>query len=237
VPSTSSFLTGLRHRPKIVQRSTRWTGTRYFCYFTTSEPEYLLYYLSIITLGSMFVSVILFLLAGLVVRVSGYRSRGPGSIPGTTRFSWEAVGLKRGPLSLVSTTDERIQNSIQSLKTETESSLRNVVLRIKYRTMENNQKFNSYINLSSQTYFTIYITMSRVRGHWLLFKFLNISSRTMSLGFTQPLTEMRTRRSLWQVKRGRRVRQPNRHLRADCLRNVRSLTSHNPIGFHGLLQG
>jgi hypothetical protein len=26
-------------------------------------------------------------LRGLVVRVSGYRSRGPGSIPGATRFS------------------------------------------------------------------------------------------------------------------------------------------------------
>jgi hypothetical protein len=27
------------------------------------------------------------LLCGLVVRVPGYRSRGPGSIPGTTKFS------------------------------------------------------------------------------------------------------------------------------------------------------
>jgi hypothetical protein len=33
-------------------------------------------------------------LCGLVVRVSGYRSRGPG---------FEAVGLERGPLSLAST--------------------------------------------------------------------------------------------------------------------------------------
>jgi hypothetical protein len=35
-----------------------------------------------------------------VVRVPGYRSRGPGLIPGATR---EVVGLERGPLSLVST--------------------------------------------------------------------------------------------------------------------------------------
>jgi hypothetical protein len=36
----------------------------------------------------------------------GYRSRGPDSIPGTTRFFWEVVGLERGPLSLVTTTEE-----------------------------------------------------------------------------------------------------------------------------------
>jgi hypothetical protein len=40
-------------------------------------------------------------LCGLVVRVSGYRSRGPGSILGGTR-----LGLERGPLSLVSTIEE-----------------------------------------------------------------------------------------------------------------------------------
>jgi hypothetical protein len=31
--------------------------------------------------------------------------------------------------------------------------------------------------------------------------------------------------------------QPYRHLWADCLDNVRSLTSHNPIGLQGLLRG
>jgi hypothetical protein len=42
-------------------------------------------------------------ISGLVVRVPGYRSRGPGSIPGATRFSDSSgvVGLERGPLSLV----------------------------------------------------------------------------------------------------------------------------------------
>jgi hypothetical protein len=55
-------------------------------------------------------------LCGLVVRVLGYRSGGPGSIPGTTRFSGkkkkkkkekgkQVVGLQRGPLSLFSTTE------------------------------------------------------------------------------------------------------------------------------------
>jgi hypothetical protein len=56
-------------------------------------------------------------LCGLVVRVLGYRSGGPGSIPGTTRFSEKkngkpAVGLERGPLSLVSTTEELLDRKV-----------------------------------------------------------------------------------------------------------------------------
>jgi hypothetical protein len=47
-------------------------------------------------------------LCGLVVRVLGYRSGGPGSIPGTTRKRI-VVGLERGPLSLVSTTEELLE--------------------------------------------------------------------------------------------------------------------------------
>jgi hypothetical protein len=51
-------------------------------------------------------------LCSLVVTVLGYRFGAPGSIPGTTRFSEEkkkgkqVVGLERGLLSLVSTTEE-----------------------------------------------------------------------------------------------------------------------------------
>jgi hypothetical protein len=46
-------------------------------------------------------------LCGLLVRVLGYRSGGPGSIPGTTRKKKKrVVGLEQGPLSLVSTTEE-----------------------------------------------------------------------------------------------------------------------------------
>jgi hypothetical protein len=44
-------------------------------------------------------------LRGLVVKVLGYRSGGPGSIPGTTRKN-KVVGLEQGPLSLVSITEE-----------------------------------------------------------------------------------------------------------------------------------
>jgi hypothetical protein len=49
-------------------------------------------------------------LCGLVARVLGYRSGGPGSIPGTTRK--KVVGLERGPLSLVSTTEELLDRKV-----------------------------------------------------------------------------------------------------------------------------
>jgi hypothetical protein len=50
-------------------------------------------------------------LCGLVVRVLGYRSGGPGSIPGTTRKK-KVVGLERGALSLVSTTEELLDRKV-----------------------------------------------------------------------------------------------------------------------------
>jgi hypothetical protein len=50
-------------------------------------------------------------LCGLVVRVLGYRSGGPGSIPDTTRKK-RVVGLERGPLSLVSTTEELLDRKV-----------------------------------------------------------------------------------------------------------------------------
>jgi hypothetical protein len=48
-----------------------------------------------VELGKMY---FIFRICGLVVRVPGYRSRGPGSI--------QAVSLERDPLSLVGTTEE-----------------------------------------------------------------------------------------------------------------------------------
>jgi hypothetical protein len=49
-------------------------------------------------------------LCGLVVIVLGYRSGGPGSIPGTTKK--KVVGLERGPFSLVSTTEELLERKV-----------------------------------------------------------------------------------------------------------------------------
>jgi hypothetical protein len=48
-------------------------------------------------------------LCGLVVRVPGYRSRGPGSI--LSDFLWEVVGVERGPLSLVMIIEEQFQGN------------------------------------------------------------------------------------------------------------------------------
>jgi hypothetical protein len=45
-------------------------------------------------------------LCGLVVRVPGYRSRGPGYDSRHCQIFWEVVGLERSLLSLVSTIEE-----------------------------------------------------------------------------------------------------------------------------------
>jgi hypothetical protein len=49
-----------------------------------------------------------------MVRVLGYRPGVPGSIPGTTRKK-KVVGLERGPLSLVSTTEELLDRKVEAL--------------------------------------------------------------------------------------------------------------------------
>jgi hypothetical protein len=57
-------------------------------------------------------------LCGLVVRVLDYRSGGPGSIPRHYQIFWgwgegkQVVGLERGPLSLVSTTEELLDRKV-----------------------------------------------------------------------------------------------------------------------------
>jgi hypothetical protein len=45
-------------------------------------------------------------LCGLVVRVPGYRLRGPGFNSQRYQIFWGVVGLEQGPLSLVSTIEE-----------------------------------------------------------------------------------------------------------------------------------
>jgi hypothetical protein len=47
------------------------------------------------------------------IRVLGYRSGGPGSIPCATRIK-KVEGLERGPLSLVSTTEELLDRKVAS---------------------------------------------------------------------------------------------------------------------------
>jgi hypothetical protein len=55
-----------------------------------------------------------------VVRVLGYRSGGPGSIHGTTRKN--VVGLERGPLGLVSTTEELLDRKVAAPVYKTENT-------------------------------------------------------------------------------------------------------------------
>jgi hypothetical protein len=50
-------------------------------------------------------------LCDLVVRFLGYRSGDSGSIPGTTENK-KVVGLERGPLSLVRTTEELLDRKV-----------------------------------------------------------------------------------------------------------------------------
>jgi hypothetical protein len=48
-------------------------------------------------------------LCGLVVRVPGYRYRGPGFDSRGYQIFWEVVGLERGPLSLVRIIEELLE--------------------------------------------------------------------------------------------------------------------------------
>jgi hypothetical protein len=45
-------------------------------------------------------------LCGLLIRVPGYRSRGPGFDSRRYQIFWEVVGLERGPLSIVRVIEE-----------------------------------------------------------------------------------------------------------------------------------
>jgi hypothetical protein len=62
--------------------------------------------LSISTLFNNGVSIAYDRLCGLVGRVPDYRVRGPGFYSRRYQVFWEVLGLERGPLSLVSTTEE-----------------------------------------------------------------------------------------------------------------------------------
>jgi hypothetical protein len=51
-------------------------------------------------------------LCGLVVRVPGYRSRGPGFDFRHYQIFWEVVGLERGSLSLVRIIEELLERKV-----------------------------------------------------------------------------------------------------------------------------
>jgi hypothetical protein len=53
-------------------------------------------------------------ICGLVIRVPGYRSRSPGFDSRCYQILWDVVGMKRGPLSLVSTIEELLGRNSSS---------------------------------------------------------------------------------------------------------------------------
>jgi hypothetical protein len=51
-------------------------------------------------------------LCSLVVKVPGYKSRGPGLESRRYKIFWEVVGLKQGPLSLVRIIEELLERKV-----------------------------------------------------------------------------------------------------------------------------
>jgi hypothetical protein len=68
-------------------------------------------------------------LCGLVVRVPGYRFKGPGFDSRRYQVFWEVVGLERGPLSLVRITEELLKRKVATPVEKTEINGRGDSLR------------------------------------------------------------------------------------------------------------
>jgi hypothetical protein len=68
-------------------------------------------------------------LCGLLVRVSGYRSRGPRFDSRLSHIFWEIVRLERGPLSLVRITEELLERKVTTPVKKTEINGREDSLR------------------------------------------------------------------------------------------------------------
>jgi hypothetical protein len=83
------------------------THIRYRSYIILSYYLFIIQY--IMLLFYIIIYFILDRLCGLVVRVPGYRSRGPGFDSRPYQIFWEEVGLRWGPLSLVSTIEELLE--------------------------------------------------------------------------------------------------------------------------------
>jgi hypothetical protein len=58
-------------------------------------------------------------LCGLVVKIPGYRSRGPGFDSQRYQIFWQVIALERGPLSLVIITEELLERKVVASVKET----------------------------------------------------------------------------------------------------------------------
>jgi hypothetical protein len=74
-------------------------------------------------------------LCGLVVRVPGYRSRGPWFDSRRYQIFWEVVGLERGPLSLVSKIEELLGRNNSGFGLENREYVRGDPLRWPFDTL------------------------------------------------------------------------------------------------------
>jgi hypothetical protein len=69
-------------------------------------------------------------LSGPLVRVPSYRSRGPGFDSWPYHVFWVAVGLERGPLSLVRITEEQLEWKVAAPTENNETNGRENPLRL-----------------------------------------------------------------------------------------------------------
>jgi hypothetical protein len=86
-----------------IKSSVRWTG--HVTHMEAMKNIYtsLLRYLCV---DRRIMSTYIYIYCGPMMRVSGCRSRGPGYDSRRYQIFWEAVGLERGPLNLLSTIEE-----------------------------------------------------------------------------------------------------------------------------------
>jgi hypothetical protein len=111
-------------------------------------------------------------LCGLVVRVLGYRSGGPGSIPGTTRKE-NIVALERGALSLVSTNwgaawQKSSGSCVENREMRAEGSVTLTTWRLLSAQVGNHfadkrRSFGRYSSLTDSDHGVIYIYKGKIR--------------------------------------------------------------------------
>jgi hypothetical protein len=147
------------------------------------------------------------------------------------------VGLERGPLSLGSTIEELHGRKSSGSDLENRDYGR--------RDPSRWPRGTSYPQTLAPTLPTsgsrsVGIVRSRIKATelFLLLLLHNISSRTTTLGLTQPLREMSSGNlPLGLIAVGAQGWQLHLHLWTHCLENVTSLKSHKSMCLHGLLQG
>jgi hypothetical protein len=108
---------------------------------------------------------------GLVVRVPGYTSKGPGFDSRRYQAFWEIIGLERGPLSLVSTIEELLGRNNSGSGLENRESGRGDPLRWPRDTL-----YQQMLALTSPTYGGRLVGIVRLRAKATEFLSVNIKT-------------------------------------------------------------